>query len=113
MIIIANDNCEKWTDEKSSWVGVSFCANLHSRRIRWSSSWNNAKTSQGYSSRLPTDSITVLIQEKAAWEAQQPTVDPYREMTEQEEEIQRRKDQRMDEHRDYVRRGDGNRKNMG
>jgi len=51
--------------------------------------------------------------EKAAWEAQQPTVDPYREMTEQEEEIQRRKDQRMDEHRDYVRRGDGNRKNMG
>ena len=53
------------------------------------------------------------MQEKAAWEAQQPTVDPYREMTEAEEEIQRRKDQRMDEHRDYVRRGDGNRKNMG
>ena len=51
--------------------------------------------------------------EKAAWEAQQPTVDPYREMTETEEEIQRRKDQRMDEHRDHVRRGDGNRKNMG
>ena len=53
------------------------------------------------------------FKEKAAWEAQQPTVDPYREMTEEEEEIQRRKDQRMDEHRDYVRRGDGNRKNMG
>jgi len=51
--------------------------------------------------------------EKAAWEAQQPLVDPYKEMTEAEEETQRRKDQRMDEHRDYVRRGDGNRKNMG
>ena len=54
-----------------------------------------------------------LFQEKAAWEAQQPLVDPYKEMTEAEEETQRRKDQRLDEHRDYVRRGDGNRKNMG
>ena len=63
--------------------------------------------------RYMNESKFILLQEKAAWEAQQPTVDPYREMTEAEEEIQRRKDQRMDEHRDYVRRGDGNRKNMG
>ena len=54
--ILADDYCEKWADEKSSWTWVSFSANLHSRRIRWSSSWNYAKASQGNASWLPSDS---------------------------------------------------------
>lgn len=55
------------------------------------------------------------MQDKAKWEAENPkpaSMD-FRELTEEEEEKERRNAQRWDNHKDYTRRGDGNRKNMG
>ena len=53
------------------------------------------------------------FQEKAEYMKNNPEKDPFRELTEEEEDFERRQKQAMDEHRDHVRRGDGNRKNMG
>jgi len=52
-------------------------------------------------------------QDEAKWKAENPPPDPYKELTEEEEEEERKKAQRWDIHKDYTRRGDGNRKNMG
>ena len=52
-------------------------------------------------------------QKEAQEQANRPIDDPSREMSETEEATERRRLQRWDNHKDFTRRGDGNRKNMG